>query len=273
MKSAAAADDDKKSLDRRTWMSWVGKAAVVSLGAELIAACEKISGGSAAGTDSIPSGTDGDSSGDTAADGGTPPDKIFCGDAPLDFAPGAGEKPIYEGWPVRTVDAQDLTAILASWTLSVGGMVENPRVLRFADILRLPRQDQITDFHCVEGWSVYDVPWNGVHLSELIGPAVPLPQASYVTFHTIGDTYNESLPLEIALEPKTLLAYGIDCATLPMDRGFPLRLVIPRLLGYKGAKYVYSIELTDAPISGYWVKKGYTYEGEVPPSRLREGKY
>ena len=74
----------------------------------------------------------------------------------------------------------------------------------------------------------------------------------------------------MALEPKTLLAYGIDCATLPLDHGFPLRLVVPRLLGYKGPKYVHRIELTDGPIEGYWVARGYPYDGEVPESRHRQ---
>ena len=89
----------------------------------------------------------------------------------------------------------------------------------------------------------------------------------------MGDEYNESLPLDIALEPKTMMAYGVNCNTMPLNHGFPLRTVIPRLLGYKNAKYVYRVELTDAPIEGFWVRLGYGYDGEVPPARLREGHY
>ncbi len=153
------------------------------------------------------------------------------------------------------------------------GLVETPVTLTFGQILGLPRQDQLVDFHCVEGWSVYDVPWNGVHLSQLFALVAPLAAASHVTFHTIGGTYNESLPLDIATEPKTLLAYGVNCNTLPLSHGFPLRVVIPRLLGYKSAKYIHRIELTDRPINGFWVARGYTYDGEVPENRLREGKH
>ncbi|MCP4602966.1 MAG: molybdopterin-dependent oxidoreductase [Proteobacteria bacterium] len=94
-----------------------------------------------------------------------------------------------------------------------------------------------------------------------------------MTFHTQGDLYNESLPIDVVLEPKTLLAYGIGCSTLPLEHGFPLRLIVPRKFGYKSCKYVYRIELTDKPISGYWVARGYPYEGDVPKSRLRLGKY
>ena len=101
----------------------------------------------------------------------------------------------------------------------------------------------------------------------------PNASATHITFHTVGDAYNESLPLDIALEPKTMLAYGVNCNTMPLNHGFPLRVVIPRLLGYKNAKYVHRIELTDQPLNGYWVSRGYPYSGEVPASRLREGKY
>ena len=105
----------------------------------------------------------------------------------------------------------------------------------------------MTDFHCVEGWSVYDVQWNGVHLQRLFDLVQPTAAATYVTFHTLGDIYNESLKLDVALEPRTILGYGVGGNTLPVEHGFPLRVVIPRLLGYKNAKYIERIELTDAP--------------------------
>jgi DMSO/TMAO reductase YedYZ molybdopterin-dependent catalytic subunit len=146
-------------------------------------------------------------------------------------------------------------------------------VFSFADILQLERVDQITDFHCVEGWSVLDVPWSGVRLSTLLDQARPLQIATHVTFHCFGDVYEESLPVAEALEPKTLLAYGINCSTLPLQHGFPLRLVIPRKWGYKNAKYVHRIELADEPVFGLWEHLGGTYEADVRPEKLREGKY
>lgn len=77
----------------------------------------------------------------------------------------------------------------------------------------------------------------------------------------------------LALESRTLLTYGVAGSTLPIKHGFPLRVVIPRLLGYKSAKFVYRVQLTDKPVHGYWVKAGYPYEGAVPAKRLRPGKY
>jgi DMSO/TMAO reductase YedYZ molybdopterin-dependent catalytic subunit len=171
------------------------------------------------------------------------------------------------------VDPQDLRSILGSWRLTVDGMVENPRTFTWEELIGLTRQDQVTDFHCVEGWSVYDVPWNGVHLSTIFEVVRPRPEATYVAFHTIDGRYNESLPRTVALEPRTLLAYGIHGNTLPLAHGFPARVVVPRLLAYKSAKYVDRIELTDRPLIGFWVAAGYPYDAEVPPSRLRPGKY
>ena len=81
------------------------------------------------------------------------------------------------------------------------------------------------------------------------------------------------MPLDVALEPKTLLAYGIDCHTLPVSHGFPLRLVVPRKFGYKSAKYIALIELADHPVDGYWEPHGHSYEADVPADKLRPGKY
>ena len=158
-------------------------------------------------------------------------------------------------------------------SISLAGVTGGTFTLSFAELLQLDRVDQVTDFHCVEQWSVLDVPWSGVHLSTLFEQARPLDTATHVTFHCFGDIYRESLPLAEALEPRTILAYGIDCATMPLEHGFPLRLVIPRKWGYKNAKYVHRVELADEPVYGPWVRMGNTYEGDVSAAKLREGKY
>jgi DMSO/TMAO reductase YedYZ molybdopterin-dependent catalytic subunit len=244
-----------ETITRRTVLEWLGKATVVTLGADLLAAC-------AAHTTRVPDG---------AVDAPALPLLDGVGDPA--FRPGVSDATVFREWGERTVDPQDLPSILARWDLVVDGMVESSRRFSFAGLVGLPAQRQVTDFHCVEGWSVYDVPWSGVHLSQLLTLVTPLAAATHVTFHTIGDTYNESLPLAVALEPRTLLAYGVAGATLPLSHGFPLRVVVPRLLGYKNAKYVYRLELTDHPVSGYWVAAGYPYDGEVPSGRLRPGRY
>jgi len=257
VKSRKGLDISGKKFTRRSLLEWLGKGCVLALGGTTMASCLA----------DIGSGTDG---GPGMPDGGWDYDGDGEGFA---FQPGAGSHPVYDNWGERTVDRQDLQEILQSWRLSVDGMVESPEVFTFADLVDLPRSDFLVDFHCVEGWSIYDVPFNGVHLSEIFARVKPAADATHVTFHTVGGKYNESLPLNVALEPKTLLAYGIGGSTLPLKHGFPLRVVIPRLYAYKSAKYVERLELTDRPFEGFWVAAGYPYDAEVPEIRLRPGKY
>ncbi len=294
-----------RTLSRRSLIDWMGKATVLALGGEALAACAAGDGGSSdagfpdgnspdggldGGVDSgfdaespDGSGLDADVEGEPSDADGVDADEGGFGDGDIDgdtagegewdFAPPTERPEIYEDWPSRTVDRQNIAEILASWELRIDGMVDTPVTLTFAQLLELTRQDQITDFHCVEGWSVYDVPWNGVHLSTLLDLVGVQSDATHVTYHTINGQYNESLPLDVALEPRTLLAYGVDDHTLPLSHGFPLRLHVPRLLAYKSAKYIQRIELTDEPVAGFWVALGYDYLGEVPEGRLREGRY
>jgi DMSO/TMAO reductase YedYZ molybdopterin-dependent catalytic subunit len=107
----------------------------------------------------------------------------------------------------------------------------------------------------------------------LLDRVSPTSLASHLTFHCIGGTYLESLPISVAREAKSILAYGVGESSLPLSHGFPVRVVVPRLLGYKNAKYVERIEVTDHPETGYWEKFGYPYDAPVPPTRLRPGKY
>jgi DMSO/TMAO reductase YedYZ molybdopterin-dependent catalytic subunit len=236
------------SITRRSIVEWLGKGAVIALGAPILKACG-------------------------AQDSSNPLPDAGIGDYSFPFQPGSDGSAIFSKWIENTVDEHDLAGILASWTLTVDGLVATPRSYRFGELTALPRRDQLTDFTCVEGWTVYDVPWNGVPLGALIAAVAPSPRAQYVTFHTIADQYNESVPLAVAREPNSLMAYGVGGATLPTSHGFPLRVVIPRLLGYKNAKYVYRIELTDQRVDGYWEKFGYSYDAEVPRDHLRPGHY
>jgi DMSO/TMAO reductase YedYZ molybdopterin-dependent catalytic subunit len=80
--------------------------------------------------------------------------------------------------------------------------------------------------------------------------------------------YTESIPLSVAREAQTLLAYGIDCHTIPKEHGFPARIVIPRKWGYKSAKYVTRLQVDDRQRIGYWEGWGYPYDADVSYKRL-----
>lgn len=267
LKEGALPPSALRTFSRRSLLDWLGKASVLALGGEVLAACSSSGMHLDSGLDAGDGGFDGGADADLANDADTE-----TGD-PWGFSPPTSEPGIYDGWPVRTVDRQELESILASWRLRIDGLVESPVELDFAELIELERLNALVDFHCVEGWSVQDVPWNGVHLSTLFDLVGPTEEATHVTFHTIDGRYNESLPIDIALEPRTLLAYGIAEHTLPLRHGFPTRLVVPRLWAYKSAKYIDRIELTNEPLEGYWVALGYPYLGEVPEGRLRPDRY
>ncbi len=277
------AEDHKKptfpaEMTRRDLLDWVGRGAVLYLSAEVLSACGVVTSSGedirtgrdllGSGPDAVAAGADiAEGDGEQATDAPTSPAEDFP------FSPGDAGDDVFPAGTVRTVDTQDLAQLLKNWRLEVDGMVERPSVFTFGDLISLDRQNQITDFHCVEGWSVLDVPWNGLHIASLADIVKPRAGATHVTFHTVGGTYNESLPLDVAMEPKTLLTYGIAGETIPENRGFPLRLVVPRLWAYKSAKFVYRLEFTDEPVNGFWENYGYPYDAEVPADKLRDGKY
>lgn len=251
-------NNDKKRIDgwsRRSLLSWLGNATVLALTGEILAACAQESPRARTGANRETNATP------TAGSG------VF------EFKPSPEEGVLYDTWWGNTVDRQNLEQILASWQLTIIGLVENPVTLTFADMLKLTRQDQVTDFHCVEGWSVYDVPWNGFHIDRLIELVRPKAEATHLTLLSFRDIYTESLPLSVVREQRSMFAYGIGGNTMPLTHGFPLRLVVPRMYGYKNAKWVKQIEFTNAAVDGYWEQRGYPSDAPVKANRLRVGKY
>jgi len=156
------------------------------------------------------------------------------------------------------------------WKLRVDGLVRAPTELTLAQLRSMPSRTQITRHDCVEGWSAI-AKWTGVPLTQVLAVAQPLPSARYVVFHCAdpmddeGTRYYESIDLEDAHHPQTILAYGLNGETLPVKNGAPIRVRIERQLGYKMAKYIMRIELVDsfASISGgkggYWEDQGYEW--------------
>jgi DMSO/TMAO reductase YedYZ molybdopterin-dependent catalytic subunit len=109
-------------------------------------------------------------------------------------------------------------------------------------------------------FSVPNVQWKGVHLKSLIHLVKPSPQASYVHFYLFDGVYTESLSLSEALHPTVMLAYQLNGKPLSTKQGFPLRLVVPTMYGYKSIKWVNRVEFSDKPLVGYWEARGYSTE-------------
>jgi DMSO/TMAO reductase YedYZ molybdopterin-dependent catalytic subunit len=157
----------------------------------------------------------------------------------------------------------------ADWQLEIGGLVQRPASLSLAELRELPSRTQITRHDCVEGWSAIGK-WKGAPLSELLARVQPLPSARFVVFHCAdpdedGLHYYESLDLEDAFHPQTILAYELNDQALPIAHGAPIRLRVERQLGYKMAKYVMRIELVESFVAiaggqgGYWEDQGYEW--------------
>ena len=173
-------------------------------------------------------------------------------------SPGGGPS----DFPVLNVESPPAVSA-ADWQLVVDGLVANPLRIDRAAWLDLPRAAETRDFHCVEGWSVDKLGWEGVRVSELLSRARPQQQGRFVTFHAYGGTYVDALTLEEATAPETLLADRLDGKALPADHGGPLRLVIPSQLGYKNVKWVARLEVTESRAEGYWEQRGYPPEAPV----------
>ena len=152
-----------------------------------------------------------------------------------------------------------------TWKLTIEGVVSTPLTISYTELLKLESEEQVKDFHCVEGWSVDDVKWKGVRLKVLFDKAGLKPEAAFVTFHSASGIYSDSLSIKEALEPDVMLAYMLDDKPLPEEQGKPLRLVMPRMFGYKSVKWVNRITLTGTQETGYWEKFGYKMDGVSYP--------
>jgi len=130
------------------------------------------------------------------------------------------------------------------WRLAVDGMVARPASFSLAELKSFPHSTQITFIACEEGWS-YIAEWKGVPLAHVLNLVGALPQARYVVYRSIQPDWWDSIDMSDAMHPQTLLTLGMNGGELPVPFGGPLRLRVPRQLGYKNVKYVTSLTLTD----------------------------
>ena len=131
------------------------------------------------------------------------------------------------------------------WRLSVEGLVAQPASLSLDEIKRFPARRQITEIACEEGWS-YVAEWIGTPLVDVLRAAGIMPQARYVVYFSIESSWWESIDMADALHPQTLLAYAMNDGDLPVAFGGPLRLRVPRQLGYKSVKFINRLAVTDS---------------------------
>ena len=181
--------------------------------------------------------------------------------------------------PARYADAMPITP----WTVEVEGLVHKPGKWSLEDLLKLsPIEERIYRLRCVEGWSMV-IPWEGYSLSELIRRVEPMGSAKFVEFVSLADPvhmrglrsrvldwpYTEGLRLDEAMNPLTLLAFGMYGHVLPKQNGAPVRLVVPWKYGFKSAKSIVKIRFLEEMPATAWNKSAkheYGFYSNVNPS-------
>ena len=182
-------------------------------------------------------------------------------------SPGGKKLLPVENGPVRNI-SEDPLADLDTFTLKINGLVDSPYTLTWDQIMAMKKIDTDTILmYCVEGWEVWGR-WKGVSVSELLSEAGVMPEGKYVLFRSPGD-YTTSLPVSYLEKYNAILAYEVNGDTLSYDNGFPLRLVAFGKFGYKWAKCVNVLEVTDTSRIGFWEEHGYSDSANVPIKRRR----
>lgn len=191
---------------------------------------------------------------------------------------GAPEPTELERAQVRSYQGKDLSSIAdfrensikgpqtvdrESYRLKVTGLVETPLELTYAQVLEgQTAYKKVVTLNCVEGWSV-DILWEGVKVEDLLDAAGADPDAAVIIFRSV-DGYSTSLPASFIRNNDILLAYRMNGVELPPERGFPFQLVAEDKWGYKWAKWIDEIEVSnDTAFKGYWEQRGYSNTGDL----------
>jgi DMSO/TMAO reductase YedYZ molybdopterin-dependent catalytic subunit len=163
----------------------------------------------------------------------------------------------FNKFPINGYDVADPGVDFETWSLTVGGAVQKPGDYKLAAFQALPKVRQNTRHVCVEGWDVIGR-FGGARLSDFLQSIGADTSARFV-YVECADDYYESLDMETALHPQTLLCYEMYDQPLTREHGAPLRLTIPTKVGYKQAKYLTDLKVTNVlQRAGYWEDQGYS---------------
>ncbi|WP_088835140.1 molybdopterin-dependent oxidoreductase [Paenibacillus tyrfis] len=173
---------------------------------------------------------------------------------------GQGQFRIYTVTPIPAFSSED-------WKFALTGLVDREYAWSWEQFLKLKRTVQVSDFHCVTGWSVYQVTWEGIPLKELLELAKVRNEAKFVKFYSGDRVYTDCLSLEQARMDDVMVAVLMDGKPIPQQLGGPVRLVVPQMYAYKSVKWLQGIELIDKEHIGYWELRGYDNDAWVPKGR------
>lgn len=171
----------------------------------------------------------------------------------------AGEGPGNSALGIPSID-------LSNYSLEVTGLVESPFSLTWEEINTLPVTYTDTMLmYCVEGWEVWGI-WKGIRVNDLLEMSQIIYEADYVFFSSI-DGYSTTLPISYLEKYKAILAYEVNGKPLSTGNGYPLRLIAFGKFGYKWIKWVNKMEVKEESALGFWEKRGYSDQADVPLKR------
>jgi DMSO/TMAO reductase YedYZ molybdopterin-dependent catalytic subunit len=156
-----------------------------------------------------------------------------------------------------------------AWGIEVSGLCANPKTFTWQELISLPKSIADARMTSVTRFSVRGR-WGGVRVADLLNAVQADPAAQYVRFWSYRMIYDTTIPIEVALRERTLLAYEFDDEYLEEDYGGPVRGFCPYLWGYKSAKSVVKVELMDRYISGFWEQRGYPDDALITAGKVRD---
>jgi methionine sulfoxide reductase catalytic subunit len=154
-------------------------------------------------------------------------------------------------WPNGTMpESEEFKSLekdeFAKYRLRVDGLVANPREFSYAELKAMPKQEQITEHFCIQGWSGV-AKWGGVPMRHILDMVRPVPEARYAVFYSFaegadGGIYYDVHNMRNMRHELTILAYEMNGSALPLLHGAPLRLRCENELGFKMVKWIQAIE-------------------------------
>ena len=172
---------------------------------------------------------------------------------------GGGHKGNFEVFTVTEVPCSHSE----TWKFTISGLVERPLELTWKQFLDLPRMVQVSNFHCITGWSVYDVTYEGISISALLEVVGAKPDGRFIKFTSSDGVYTSALSVEKAKMSDVMMVVLMDGEPIPSSLGGPVRLIVPQMYAYKGVKWLTSIEVLANSYTGFWESRGYENDAWV----------
>nr|WP_091070579.1 molybdopterin-dependent oxidoreductase [Paenibacillus sp. NFR01] len=176
---------------------------------------------------------------------------------------GGGAEGYFRVYTVTDIPAFDNS----NWSFTIDGLVNRTFNWNWSEFVKLQREVQISDFHCVTGWSVYSNTWEGIPLAKLLDMAGVQSGATMVKLYSGDGVYTDSLTLDQARMDDVMVAVLHDGQPISNQLGGPVRLVVPKMYAYKSVKWLNRIELIAEDHVGYWEQRGYDKDAWLPGAK------